>query len=103
MPLDDAPAATYDSGLSYDSVATTTRKRMAKVALNLRGLSDAQKLAKLKQGHDAVLANAATFPTPNPTLASVLAAHDSADAKLTEIIAKEQELEMFRSERDALM
>jgi hypothetical protein len=50
-----------------------------------------------------VLANAATFTSPNPTLASVLAAHDAAAAKLVEIEAKEQELEMLRSQRDALM
>jgi hypothetical protein len=102
MTYYDAPAALYDSGLSYDGTATTTT-RMAKVALNLRNLTDVQKLAKMKQAHDAVLANAATFTTPNPTLASVLAAHDAAEAKLTEIATKDQELEMLRSQRDALM
>ena len=97
-------AATYDSGLLYDEASATTKpKRMARLALNIRNLTDAQKLAKLKQAHDAVLANAATFPTPNPTLASVLAAHDAADAKLIALTAKEQELDMLRSERDALM
>jgi hypothetical protein len=102
MPEYDALGALYDSGLTYDGTASTT-KRMAKVALNLRNLTDVQKLAKLKQAHDAVLANAATFTTPNPTLAAVLTAHDDAEAKLTEIVTAEQELEALRSQRDALM
>lgn len=104
MATYDSPGAIYDSGLLYDAaIATTHTKKMAKVSLNLRNLTDIQKLAKMKQAHDAVLAEAATFPSPNPTLASVLAAHDAANDKLTEIATREQELDMLRSQRDALM
>ena len=60
-------------------------------------------LTKIKNAHDAVLAHAATFPTPNPTLASVLTAHDDALALVDDIDAKEMELDMLRTQRDAAL
>jgi hypothetical protein len=75
----------------------------AKVAYNIDTLEPREVLTKIKNAHDAVLAHAATFPTPNPTLASVLGAHDAAEDKLDEIDAREQELITLRQERDDLM
>lgn len=75
----------------------------AQIAYNLRGLEPREVLTKIKNAHDAVLAHVATFATPNPTLASVLAAHDATDDKLDDIDAKESELNMLREERDALL
>jgi len=96
--------AHYEDGSHYDEAAAPPlRRRMAKVALNIRNLTDLQKLAKLKTAHTALTDHAADFPTPNPTLAAGLAAHDAAKAKIDAIEMKEQELEMMRSERDALM
>ena len=75
----------------------------AEVAYNLDGLNPREVLQKIKNAHDAVLAHAATFPTPSPTLASVIGAHDTAGAKLDEIDARESELDMLREQRDALL
>lgn len=99
----DSPGLLYDSGVTYDGDGPTTggKKVPAEVAYNLKGLEPREVLTKIKNAHDAVLAHAATFPTPNPTLASVLAAHDAASALLDSIDAKEQELEMLRTQRDA--
>ena len=75
----------------------------AKVAYNIDDLDPRQVLTKIKSAHDAVLAHAATFPTPNPTLASVLSAHDAAEDLLDDIDAKQQELDMLRTQRDAAL
>ena len=59
---------TYDSGLTYDEdVPIITRKRMAKVKLNLKGLSDTQVIQQCNNIKTAMTGNA-TFATPTPTL-----------------------------------
>ena len=56
---------------------------MSKVALNIRGLSPLEKVARAKQIIDALTGNA-DFPTPQPTLASITAAHVALDTAFTD-------------------
>jgi hypothetical protein len=96
----DEPTNVYDGFLRYDAVATTIGKRMiARIAYNLRNLSSLQTLAKIKTAHDAILAHAVRFPTPNPTLVVLLAAYNAAKAKVEQEIMLEQQLLQVRTER----
>ena len=83
----DTPGLMYDSGATYDAAGPTTggRKMPAEVAYNLANLDPHQVLDKILSAHAAVLAHAAVFTTPSPSLASVLTAHNNAAAKLIEI------------------
>lgn len=82
----DSPASFYDSGLLYDSVDAPIipgrKKRMAKIKLDLKSLTVADKIA---QGHNIVtkLTGNANFPVTNPTLAAfttTVTAFDAANA-----------------------
>ena len=65
----DAPGLTYDSGVFYDAlfVPPTNKKRMAKVKLNMKGLSDLQTIQQCVSIKTALTGNA-DFTTPTPTL-----------------------------------
>jgi hypothetical protein len=76
---------------------------MAKVALNLKGLDDRQKLAKFKKGYKAVEAHPTTFPTPTPSISSCETAHDDAEDVLDELEAAEQKVTELREKRDQKM
>lgn len=68
----DAPGLNYDSGVFYDALTLPqpTRKRMAKVKLNLNGLSIGDLLQRAVDIKTAMTGNA-NFTTPIPTLTSV--------------------------------
>lgn len=111
LPARDCkPAMPYDSGITYDSGATYEdgpipkgKTMAAQVAYNLDNLDPRQVLQKIKNAHDAVAGHAATFATPNPALATVLTAHNTAEAILDDIDAREQVLVTRREERDAAL
>ena len=75
----------------------------AQIAYNLEGLTDREILQKIENAHDAVAGHAATFATPNPPLATIMAAHDAAETTLDTIDAREQELTTLRETRESQM
>jgi hypothetical protein len=99
----DDPTSVYDGIAVYDGRAIRRKLMRATVAYNLRNLTPAQTLAKIKKAHDAVLAAAATFTTPNPTLVVLLALYNAALAKLQEEIMLEQQLINVRADRETLV
>lgn len=74
----------------------------AKVALNLHGLDDRGKLAKLYTALTKLTGNA-TMPDPDPTLAVAQVNYGAAKTSLDNIDTKEQELVTLRIQRDQLM
>ena len=68
----DSPSLTYDSGVFYDAVALPqpTRKRMAKVKLNLDRLSITDLIQRGTDIKTAMTGNA-SFTTPIPPLATI--------------------------------
>jgi hypothetical protein len=96
----DDPLSVYDGIAVYDGVAVRRKTMRATVAYNLRNLSLVQTLAKIKKAHDAVLAAAASFTTPNPTLAALLVLYNTALAKVNALIAAEQQLLTLRTQAE---
>jgi len=72
LPYFDTPGQLYDApGLFYDDFQPpTTKKRMAKVKLGLKGKSIQQKLTTGQNIITAMTGNA-NFPAPNPTIAAL--------------------------------
>ena len=84
MAFYDTPGLTYDSGVLFDSLPTPqpARKLMAKVKLNLRGLSDAQVIQQCTNIKTAMTGNA-NYTTPVPTLTAFGTLITAAQTKLT--------------------
>jgi hypothetical protein len=80
----DAPGLTYDSGVLYDApfVPQPEKKHMAKVKLNMKGLSDLQTIQQCVSVKEAMTGNA-NFTTPTPTLTAFGALITTAQTALT--------------------
>lgn len=65
----DAPGLTYDSGVFYDDlfVPQPSKRPMAKVKLNMKGLTELQTIQQCVSIKEAMTGNA-NFTTPTPTL-----------------------------------
>jgi hypothetical protein len=69
MPFYDAPGVSYDAGFFYDGFQPPISKkgRMAEIQLNLSKMTIDDGLQLAVNLHTGMLANVATFATPNPT------------------------------------
>ena len=74
-----------------------------KLALNLYGLDNRAKLAKLQTAVTKCTGNADIGTPTNPPLADCQASHDDAEAKLDLIDTQEEELKQLRLQRDQLL
>ena len=90
----------YDSGERYDAVPANRTKRMAKVKLNLDGLTDAE-LASLGTLHTTKMTGNATFPSPVPNAAGLAAVLTAFTTKQGEVAAAELALAQLYSEKEA--
>lgn len=91
----------YDSGERYDALPANTHKRMAKVKLNLDGLTDAELLA-LATVHTTQITGNADFPAPVPTPASLAATVSAFSDKADEIEVALIALAQLYTEKAAL-
>jgi hypothetical protein len=96
-------AGTWDSA-HWDSTVTPVRNKImnAKVALNLYGLDNRGKLAKLQKAVTKC-GEAPALVNPLPPLPECQTAHDAAETQLDLIDTKEAELRNLRLVRDQLM
>jgi hypothetical protein len=89
MAFYDTPGLLYDSGVLYDSlpVPQPQKKRMAKTKLGLSTLTYDELADLLDAVHAAMVANAATFNAPNPTMAALAALSTALRAAIAARIA----------------
>lgn len=100
MAFYDDPNVFYDTDVFYD--APDVPKLKTKMARILRNWSRLNRTARLTAANLIItkLTGNADVPTPNPSLAVLGAAIDSAEALMVLIGSKEQELDTLRTQRD---
>jgi hypothetical protein len=87
MPFYDTTAH-YDSGLHYDDPTLTAPTRMAQIKIDFARKTPEQLIAIFTEIINAMTGNA-SYPTPNPALATLIAARDSLQAHINDVKAKE--------------
>lgn len=87
MPTYDS-AATYDSGLRYDQTSPNSRRPMAQIKLDFKGKTPEELVNIFTEIINAMTGNPA-FPTPNPTLAVLIATRDLLLTRINDVKAKE--------------
>jgi hypothetical protein len=101
MALYDTPGLFYDSGVFYDVAAPPPeRKRMAKVKIGLKNPSREEVADKLNTVKTAMTGNA-TFPTPNPPLATLTSQEATIRAKIAAIETLKASLQTAVADGDA--
>lgn len=100
MPLYDS-GATYDSGQFYDNGSASTKKRMAKVSLELDEKNDEQ-LRTFATNHKNAMAGNANFATPSPTALIFDGDLDAYAAILDDIALDEAALTSKRAQKEVL-
>jgi hypothetical protein len=104
MAFYDTVGLRFDSAVFYDGfvLPQPARLRMAKAKLGMDKLTDEQVVSEATNIHTAMTGNA-NFPTPNPTMAALLTAINTAQAKLNTYNAAVTATQTALNDRDAAM
>jgi hypothetical protein len=102
MAFYDSPGLFYDSGVFYDAVSPPPleRKRMATVKVGLKNASREQVADKLNTVKTAMTGNA-SFPTPNPPLATLTSQETTIRTKIAAIETARANLQTAIADADA--
>lgn len=102
----DMPGVTYDSGLTWDGVQTTNRKKTMpniKAIINFEGYTAAELSPVAQAIHDKMTTNAATFTAPTVTMPNLQTMITTYDAKLVaRASGAKADTIAFNEARDAL-